>query len=675
MALQHVVVTAHPYARSQFDLAQPTTVLSGRQLELRLAPTLGELLSGEPGISSTWFGPGASRPIIRGLGGDRLRILQNGIGTIDASVTSPDHAVALDPLLIDRVEIVRGPASLLYGSSAVGGVVNVIAHRIHEHAPDRALEGRFEARYSSVSDERSGGILLEGGSGALAWHLDGFRRRSGDVRIPGNAQSARWRERLEEEHEQEHPDDEHEEPVHGRIPNTAIEADGGAFGLSLVHERGFFGFAFSGLNSFYGVPPGAHLHLDDHGDDHDKEDHEQGLEEEEEDHGPVQIDLRQRRLDLEGEWRIDGAGLRSTRFKLSRAEYRHQELEDDEVGTVFRNDGYEGRWEVLHEPVGRFTGAVGLQVARHRFAADGDEAFLPPSKTGQQAIFLFEEAEFGALTWQFGVRAERQDVALRDGSGRSRRDRGLSASTGLIWSLNETWSLASSLSRTKRPPNAQELYADGPHLGTAAYEIGDDDLGRETSRSVDLSLRRRNGRTSGSLTVFMNRFDGYIFESPTGEEEDGLEVYRFVQRNARFTGAELETVFHLHETDDSILDLFVSADLVRGRNTTERKHLPRITPPRLRTGLDWGRGAFRAGAEAQRIFRQEHTAPGESTSGSYTLLSAYAGWRFISGATTFDLFVRGTNLTDREARVHTSFLKELAPLPGRNVTVGLRASF
>jgi iron complex outermembrane recepter protein len=672
--LAHVVVTAHPYARSQTELAQPTNVLSGRTLDLRQAPSLGELLAAEPGISSTWFGPGASRPIIRGLGGDRVRVLQNGIGTMDASVTSPDHAVALDPLLIERVEVVRGPASLLYGSSAVGGVVNVVAHRIHTAAPDQPLQGRLEARHGTANDEWSGGAVVEGGTGPFAWHLDGFRRRTKDVRIPGYAHSARLRQQDEDEHEEHHPDDEHEEPAHGRIPNTAIRSDGGAAGFSLVGERGYIGFAYSGFNSRYGIPEGGHIDVHHDENDHD-EDHDHDHDEEGHEHGPVEIDLRQRRFDIEGEWRLQADLLRAARFRVSRSHYRHHELEDDEIATRFTNHGYEGRFELLHEPIAGFTGALGAQASRERFSAVGEEAFLPPSRTERQGLFLFEEAVLSPVTWQLGARVERQQIELRDDSGRGRRDRAFSVSTGLVWPLQTDWSLAAAVTRTQRPPNAQELYSDGPHIGTLAYEIGDDALGRERSLGVDVSLRRTVGTVSGSLTVFANRFDNFIFAAPTGDEEDGLDVYRYLQRDARFTGAELELVFHLHEAQAQMLDLTVAADIVRGRNLTDGTHLPRVTPPRVRTGLDWRSGAWSVGAEAQRVFRQEHVAPEEWPTDSYTLYSAYAGYRFTVGTALFDLILRGTNLTNREARVHTSYLKEVAPLPGRHVSVALRLSF
>jgi iron complex outermembrane recepter protein len=654
VTLQNVLVTAHPYARSQTEIAQPTSVLAGRQLALRQTASLGELLAGEPGVSSTWFGPGASRPIIRGLGGDRLRVLQNGIGLLDVSVTSPDHAVALDPLLIERVEVVRGPASLLYGSSAVGGVVNVISHRIHQNLPESALEGRAEGRLGSADDERSGGIVLEGAAGPIAWHVDGYRRQTKDVEIPGFAESAR----LREEH-----GDEDEDVVAGRIPNTAMTVDGGAFGLSFIGDSGYVGVAFSGHNALYGVPGGGHEHEDEG---------EPGAEEE---HGDVRIDLRQRRLDLEGEQKLSAGTLRALRFKIGRAEYRHQELEGDEIGTVFTNEGHEGRLELLHDEIGGFTGALGVQHSRSKFNAVGEEAFLPPTRTNQWALFVFEEAPIGPVTWQVGARAEQQDIDVRDGSGRGRDEHEFSLSTAVVWPFADGWSLATSLAQTQRPPNAQELYANGPHIGTNAFEIGDETLGRETSHGLDVSLRRHAGRVTGSLTAFVNRFDGFIFEQPTGEEEDGLAVYEFVQRDARFAGIELETVFHLHKADGQMLDLTLAADLVRGREKTSDVNLPRITPPRVRAGLDWMHGPWSAGAEVHHVLEQNRTAPEEYSTGEYTLVSAYAGWRFVTAATTLDLFVRGTNLTDREARVHTSFLKDIAPLPGRGVVAGVRISF
>ncbi|HEY0947661.1 MAG TPA: TonB-dependent receptor [Opitutaceae bacterium] len=668
VALENVVVTAHPYGRSQADLAQPTNVLAGRALALHQSNSLGELLSDEVGVSSTYFGPGASRPVIRGLGGDRVRVLTNSVGSIDASVTSPDHAVALDPLLIERVEVVRGPATLLYGNSAVGGVVNVIDHRIHTTLPESPFNSRAELRVNSVNDEHSFGAVAEGGAGRFAWHLDGYRRDAEDVRIPGFAESARLRaEEAEEaaEHGEAPP-----EEISGRIPNTALNADGGAAGFSFIGERGYIGLSYSGHNTLYGVPAGAHAHQ------HEEEDAGAGEEApaaEEED--PVRIDLRQRRVDLQGELTQPFAIFRGAKFKLGVARYRHQELEGGEIGTVFTNRGYDGRLELLHEQVGPVTGAFGVQSSRSDFEAIGAEAFVPPSRTENGALFLFEEAELKPVTLQFGARYETQDIALRDGSGISRDGDSVSLSAGVVWALAESWSLSASLSRNERQPSAQELYSNGPHIGTAAFELGDPGLGKEKSVGLDVSLRKRAGFVTGALTGFVNRFDGFIYEQPTGGEEDGLTVYQYVQRDAEFYGAELETILHLHESAAQQLDLTLGADLVRARNTSDDTDLPRITPQRTKVGLAWVRGPYSAGGEVQFVAAQDRVAPNETPTDRYALVSAYAGYRFALGRATYDVFVRGSNLTDEEARLHTSFLKEVAPLPGRGITVALRASF
>lgn len=656
VSLAHFTVSAHPYAQGDAVLAQPTHVLLGDELARHQASSLGQLLASQTGISSSWFGPGASRPIIRGMGGDRVRVLQNSIGTFDASITSPDHSVALDPLLIERVEVVRGPASLLYGASAVGGAVNVVTHRIHSHAPETVLEGRAEVRVGSASDERSGGVLLEGTAGPVAWHIDGFRRLTDDVRIPGTA------ERLHDDEDEEH---EHDEPA-GTIPNTAIRSDGGAVGLSIPGANGHLGVAYSGYNSLYGVPSGGHHHADD--EEHEEDEHDA--------HGaPVRIDLRQRRVDLEGEYRPAGGWVRAARMKVARADYRHLELEGDEIGTLFEQRGLEGRAELLHEPVGPFEGAIGIQAEREHRSVEGEEAFLPPSRNTRGALFVFEEASRERITWQFGGRLERHRTVLSDHSGRSRSDTGWAGSAGMVWSLRDPWALAVSLSRTERPPNAQELFADGAHVGTQTYEVGDPALDSESSTGLDVSLRRRHGRVTGELTVFVNQFNGFIHETPTGEIRDDLPVYHYVQRDARFVGAELETVLHLHENGTDRLDLTLAADVVRGSDRDEHRDLPRISPARLRVGADWARGALSLGTEVQRVQSQSHVAPDESPTDGYTLLLAYAGWRIIRPEATIDLLVRGENLLDEEARVHTSFLKDIAPLPGRGVTVSVRTSF
>jgi len=477
--LERFVVSTSPYAREQNAIAQAVSLIDGNRLTQHQATSLGELLAAETGVSSTYFGPGSSRPIVRGIGGDRLKVLENSIGTIDASVTSPDHAVSLDLLLIERVEVVRGPAALLYGGNAIGGVVNVITHRIHELLPDSPLVGRIEVRTQSVNREESAGLVLEGAVGSFAWHLDGFQREAGDLKIPGYAESAR-RHAIEESHEHDHAVE-----VHGRVPNTAISSDGGSAGFSWIGATAHIGFAWSGYNTLYGVPSGSHHH-----DAHEHDDDET-MHEEDEHSENVRIDLVQRRFDMQGAITREAGFLRGAKFKFGSADYRHQELEGDEIGTIFRNRGYDARVELLHQPIAELSGALGWQGSRSNFEAIGEEAFVPPSRTTNQALFLFEEWPAGAVTWQFGGRLESQKITLQDGSGIARRDTLFSSSVSSLWQWTEAWSLGVALTRSERAPNMQERFADGPHLGTNAYEIGSPNLGLETSTALDLTLRRR----------------------------------------------------------------------------------------------------------------------------------------------------------------------------------------
>ena len=671
--LDHFTVTASPYSRHQTELAQPTSVLAGRDLLLNQSSSLGELLSGQPGVSSTYFGPGASRPVIRGLSGDRIRMLTDGVGTIDASIISPDHAVSLDPLLVESVEVVRGPATLLYGGSAVGGVVNVIDHRIHTTKPAAVFNARIEARAASGNGEESGGAVIEGGTGMFAWHVDGYRRNAGNVEIPGFAESAGLR--AAESAEAAQRGEPAPAETAGSIANTALTAAGGALGFSFIGTPGYLGFAYSGHNTLYGVPGDAHQH---------------GTEAE----GPVRIHLHQRRIDARGAITQPLGIFNEVRFKLGAAQYRHRELEGEEIGTVFRNRGFDGRFELLHRAVGPFSGAFGWQGAESDFEAIGAEAFVPPSLTTTNSLFLFEEATLQPLTWQLGARLERQGIALEDGSSLTRKETVMSASTGMVWNLDEAWTLSLSLAHAERAPNAQELFAKGAHIGTKAYELGDAGLKPEKSLALDLTLRRRAGFVTGSLTVFANQFRGFIFEQPSGliaiEGEDGyqlvsptdpaaidggLAVFNFAQQDARFYGGELETVVHLLHTAGQQLDVTLGADLVRARNTSDDTNLPRITPVRFKTGVAWTKGLYSIGGDVQWVSHQRHVAPHETPTAGYTLVSAYASYRLTVRQLIFDLYVRGANLGDEEARMHTSFLKEVAPLPGRSITVGLRTSF
>lgn len=659
--LDDIVVTASPLARAADEISAPTSVLAAEALARRQQPTLGETLAGLPGVDATYFGPGASRPVIRGLGGDRVRVLTGGVGTLDASVVSPDHAVSLDPLLIERIEVVRGPAALLYGGGAIGGVVNVIDGRIPETLPAGPLTGRFEVRGDTAAGERAAAGVLAGAAGKWAWRLDGFHRETDDIEIPGFAETAALLA--------DHDEAEEGPAAFGSLPNSATKTSGGAFGLSYINGKGHLGFSYTGFDSLYGVPGHEHGHAEEPEEAEEEESHE-------EEHGDVRIDLRQRRWDIHGEWLAPVGLLRAARFQLGLADYEHTELEGDEIGTRFTNDAHEGRLELLHEKIGDVEGALGWQFARSDFKAVGEEAFMPPSVTRNQAVFVYEELMRGDWTAQFGSRIERQKITPAAASGLpARRHTGETFTAGLIWRMSEAGSLAFSASANERAPNAQELYADGPHAGTGAYEVGDPALGVEKSRGLDLSYRHRRGVVTGEVSVFLNRFDGYIYQEATGAEEDGLPVLAFVQRDAKLCGAEAELVFHLHETKDSVADIRLFADSVRATNTSDNTPLPRTTPVRFGAGFDWERGPWSLSAEWRRVQRQDRLAPSETATAGHDLVGLAAAWRFDAGHAHGELFVQGRNLLDETARVHTSFLKDVAPLPGRSFTAGLRLKF
>jgi iron complex outermembrane recepter protein len=652
-----ILVTASPDARSRYEVAQPTSVLSDEELQERLQPTLGETLNKEPGMSSTFFGPGASRPVIRGIGGDRIRVLESGVGAGDASATSPDHAVSIDPFLAESIEVLRGPATLLYGSSAVGGVVNVIDSRIPSELPGEKLAGTVELRGGSVADERGGAAQLSGGAGRLAWHVDFLKRETDDYEIPGFAESQAFRDAEEGEGEE----GEEEAEAFGLVPNSATETESGAVGLSYIGGKGFLGVSVSALDTLYGIPGGHH--------------HEEGEGEEPEEEAAVRIDLEQRRYDLRGGVTQAFGIFRGANVRFGLTDYEHTELEGEEIGTLFTNESWEGRVELLQNRVGALSGSVGIQALSRDFEAIGEEAFVPPTQTDSQAVFAFEEVERGDWRWQFGARYERQDVTAETTGVNDRSFNGLSGSFGLVYQPGEDYSLGISLARSTKLPNAEELFSNGPHIATNAFEIGDPDLDEETSLGLDVTLRKVSGPLTGEITLFANRFDDYIFEQARGDEEDGLPVFQYIQRDAEFRGAEISGVWELFHGEPNHLDVEVGADFVRAELRDTGEPLPRIPPRRYRLGLHYRGDKLQGRIEGIRTEEQDRVSRLELPTEGYTLLNATVGYRFFTSRAVYDVLLRGTNLTDEEARNHVSFLKDLVPQPGRDISLSLRVSF
>jgi iron complex outermembrane receptor protein len=618
-------------------------------------------------------------------------VLQDGVGVGDASTTSPDHAVGAEALAADRIEVLRGPSTLLYGSSAVGGVVNLIDGRIPRELPDRALSGTVRGLAGTVSDETTGDLRLTGRVGRFAWHASGLRRDTEDFDIPGPAELEAHGSHEGGGHgagEAQHGGD--PDPGHGatetggeRLENSDLRTTRGALGLSYVGERGYVGISWSGHDSRYGVP--GHAHGDeDHGDGHgdaairaapDADDGAGGIVGEE-GHGEeeVDIDLQQRRVDLAGAWDFDGSLLRGLRARFGVADYRHFELEGPEVGTRFENDQWEARLEARHGVGDALSGALGLQLGNRDFRATGEEAFVPPAGSRSLGIFLFEELATGPLTYQLGARWERQD-ARNELTGREVDHQGVSVSAGVNWSAAAPLTLTASGSRSVKLPTSEELFADGPHLATRSFEVGNPALDEEVAWTGEVGALLSAGRLSAELHWFASRFEGFVYQAFTDREEDGLPVRPFTQDDAFFTGLEAGAGVDLLREARRRLSLDVSGDWVRGELLDADAPLPRIPPFRLGGGAEYEDPAWSVRTALRRITGQDRVAALETPTAGYTMLDASVSRRFRLRGLTHELILSGTNLTDEVARSHVSFLKDVAPLPGREVRLSYRVSF
>ena len=668
--LDSVTVTATPFRSSLFDLVSPADTLSGLRLLWQRKSSLGETLDGLPGVSSTYFGPFVSRPVIRGMDGDRIRVLQNGTGTLDASSLSFDHAVPYDPLVAERIEVVRGAAAVLYGGNAVGGVVNVIDNRIPT-APLNGVSGRVEARNGGADRERSLGAVLEAGNGTFAIHADVFDRTSKDLSIPGFARSARQRA----------VDGPGIVQPEGTLPNSDAKASGGTLGASTTWDNGYLGLSYGSFNANYGSPAEA----------------------------AVRIDMKSERLDVAGEARELGSLITGAKFKLGHSDYQHRELENGAPNTTFTNRGYDGRLELTHGKLGPLTGAFGLQLTKFDFSALGAEAFVPKASTDAKGMFLYEELPLGKWKLSFGARGDRTRVSSegggpidagtglpRFGPAQSRNFSTGSGALGMLYALSKDLGLAANLSTTQRAPTYYELYANGPHVATGAFEVGDSALSKERSRSIDVGLRWRAGAHSASVSVYRTQFKNFLAALNTGNTrgadgelnpvdadgdgvadgsgEDILPEFRYRVVPALFRGIEASSRIRVYERTGTI-DLDLKGDVVRVYDRSTGQPLPRISPARIGIGAEYGLNRFTARADLVHAGAQNRISANELPTDGYTLVNLVFGYNFAFEKASLNAFLKVNNLFDREARNHSSFLKDRAPLGGRAALVGVRGSF
>ncbi len=652
--LPSVTVSASGLQLGAGEMTTPVSVLEGDELVHRREATLGETLNSEPGITSSHFGAGASRPIIRGMDGPRVKVLSDGAELHDASTISPDHAVVSEPLLATQIEVLRGPSALVYGNGAVGGVVNVLDGKIPTAIPQKGYEGSAELRANTGAREGAGAFSLTGGAGNLAVHVEGVSRDAGDYRVGKG-----WA-----------PNGEPAKKVLGSFNRT----DTGSVGLSWVGDRGYLGAAYTRQTARYGLPghnhsfEGCHthgnsLHCGEHGGEEDGHDH--GAEA-----GDVPVvDLRSERFDVRGELRNPFAGFSALRLRAGVTDYVHDEVEDGAISTTFKNKAYDTRLELQHEPIAGFKGVFGLQTSQRKFSAEGEEAYVQPTTTRKTGLFVLEEYRLGDWRFEGALRHDRQ-TAEAETSGIERSHNGTSASLGAVWQFTPGYQLGTSLTRASRAPSAEELYANGLHMATSTYERGNADLRSETSQNIDLSLRKTSGDTTFGVSVFRNRISNYIY-GRTLDEVDGLQLLQYAQADATFTGIEGQVRQRLTRN----LGVTLFGDTVRAR-LAGGGLLPRIPATRAGVRLDANWNAWDGQIEWVQVARQNRVAEFESATPGYGMLNlgvSYSGK--VNGETPWQVYLKANNLTDRLAYAHTSFIKNAAPLMGRNLTLGVKVAF
>jgi len=685
--MEHVLVSVPIHKRSA-ETALPISIMTGEELRRSVSANIGDTLGSEPGIANASFGPGVGRPVIRGQQGPRAITLQNGTASTDVSSLSPDHGVAVEAMLADSIEVLRGPATLLYGGGAIGGVVNVVDNRI-PRAPLEGVEGGIEYRYDDAAEMDTGVFRLEGGQGSFAFHLSGSTRDFDDLDIPGKAIDEKAVEEQEEllgghedeDHDEDH-DEEHEEEefenTDGYIANTDGDADALTGGFSFhFGQRGFAGFAVSHFETEYGIPPGAHGHHE-HDEEHDEE-HEHEEEEE-----FVRIDLEQTRYDAQLHWHDFPAGIEILRGFLTYTDYEHDELEGAEVGTSFDRETWESRLELVHVPFGEFHGVVGLQWREDEFSAIGEEAYVPETDSSELGLFLVEDYHTGDWLFELGARVDWVDRDPEAETAGSEDFTSFSVAGSALWDVAPNWQLGLSLSRSERAPSTEELFSNVDaadedelvtHAATGVIEIGDPGLDEEVSLNADLSFTWQGEASWLELSLYYNNFEDYIFLFNSGEDADEVPIYLYDQDDAEFYGVELDSEFHLARWRDGDFSLRLFGDTVVAE-FDDNGDVPRLPPARIGSELKWTGSSLGAWVRMLNAADQDDPGDFETETDGYTRWDAGVDyrWEFVNGSKLYT-FLKWKNIGDDEIRLSTSFLRNFAPEAGESIEGGIRLTF
>jgi iron complex outermembrane recepter protein len=662
--LEEVVVYSTGIKQATAKSARPVRVLSGDELRTKVGQTIGDTLSNELGITNQSFGAGVGAPVIRGQAGPRVRVMQNSLGNNDASNLSPDHANGVDPIISERVEVLRGPSTLLYGNGAIGGIVNVIDNRIPEQVPDKVLGGAGEQRYGSVSDESSSALKLEGGKNGIAYHVDGFYRDQNNTHIGGLA--------IDEAAVRKHDPSFNSiapgglQNSDGVINNTHARSRGGSVGMSFIGDAGLVGAAANSLEKVYGIAP------DGHGE------------------APVTIDLKQTKYDIKGQINKPFAFAEEVRMKFAYTDYRHVELDGGIPGTTFLNESFESRLELEHQPIGNLNGIVGFQSVNSEFEGLGKEGrIVPKSAIDSYALFAVESLAIGKVKYELGGRIEGQTIAPENRNNLFYVP--VSGSASALWDIADQHQVSLAFTHSQRAPQLQELFSDGFHHATRSYERGNAGLTKELSNNLDLAYRFTGDWMTADFNLFHNWASDYIYQQRSSSElfneADGsfiapgtacgacFPVLDTQQADAIFMGFEAQTIFPLMQNSYGAIDLTLFGDYTRG--TFDRGgDVPRMPPLRYGLQLSYEKNDWSTNARLTRGEAQTNAGENETDTDSYLLLNVGAQYRLADlHDAEILLFAKGKNLLDENIRNSTSYLRNFAPEPGRSAELGVRVSY
>jgi iron complex outermembrane receptor protein len=661
--LEEVVVISTGLKQSTSKSARPMTILTEDELRIKVGQTIGETLKNEPGITSQSFGPGVGTPVIRGQAGPRVRVMQNSLGNNDVSSLSPDHASGVEPILVERIEVLRGPSTLLYGSGAIGGIVNVIDNRIPEKVPDKLLGGAGEQRYDSATTEAASTLKLEGGKKWFTYHVDGFYRDQDNVHIGGKP--------IDENAVRATDPSLEDNPIlgnsEGLINNTQARSRGGSIGVSMIDDAGLAGISINSLEKNYGIPP------DGKGED------------------PVTIDLTQIKYDFKGQLNKPVALVDKLRIKFGYTDYKHVELDGGTPATTFTNKSYESRLELEHKPIGIVHGVIGSQSVNSQFAAiasDGSAELVPKSDIDSYGLFAVESFNIGNFIYDLGVRGEWQTIAPEDHNTLTYLP--LSGSASALWNITDQHQVSLALTHSQRAPQIQELLSNGVHDATHSYESGNANLSKELSNNLDLDYRFKADWMTAEINLFHNWVSDYIYQQRSRElfnqDNEAFEitctspgacvpVLQSRQAAASFRGFEAQTVFPLMQNHYGMVDLTLFSDYTRG-SFDRGGNVPRMPPLRYGLQLSYEKNNWSTNARLTRGEAQTYAGENDSGTPGYLLLNLGAQYRLASfHDSEVMLFAKGKNLLNENIRNSTSYLRNFAPEPGRSAEIGIRISY